>query len=129
MPTRTPEKLSVNSAGNIAWTNMPSALTELLGTVHRRMRVDLTDVDKVRLTVRVSTQGFNNAVLRAEYSLNETDWVTLSPDVSISSVGTVASAWGLVPSEAKGDVVVRVVVVNGNGTIDPVFGNIVLELA
>jgi len=127
MVTRTPFSAVLNT-GNITWTNMPAALTELLGLVHRRARLTLVDVDTVRLVCRVSTAGVAAAVLRAEYSLNESTWSTLTTDLSLAAVGTVASTWAALPAGAQGqDVIVRIVGVNGDGVADPVIGNLGLE--
>jgi hypothetical protein len=118
------------NVGNVTWTNMPAAATEFLGVVHRRARVLLADTDRIRLVARVSTLGSANAVLRAEYSLDESAWSTLTPDLAIGggSAGTRTSSWGDVPAEAKNqDVVVRLMGESGNGTADPVLGNIALE--
>jgi hypothetical protein len=127
MVTRTPQQAVLN-VGNVTWTNMPAALTELFGLVHRRQRLTLVDVDAVRLVGRVSTAGAAAAVLRAEYSLNESTWATLTSDLSLAAVGTVASTWSALPAGAKGqDVIVRIVGVNGDGVADPVIGNLALE--
>lgn len=129
MPTRTTRHILIN-IGNVAWTNMPAAVTELFATVHRRCKADLTDCDKCRLTGRVSTVGAANAVLRVEYSTDESAWSVLSPDMPLNAgAGTKASAWGNVPAGAKGDVFLRVVGQSGDGAADPVIGNLLLELA
>ena len=126
--TRTPYKVVFNT-GNLAWTNMPAAETELAGVVHRRCRVDLTDCDRCRLTARVSTQGAAGSVLKAQYATADAGpWTDLTIGVSLAAVDTAAGAWGDVPAGAKGDVIVRVVGVGGNGTADPVIGNVVLEV-
>lgn len=125
--TRTPIKLTINT-GNITWTNMPLAATELFGNVHRRTKVDLTDVDKCRLLVRVSTQGSTNAILTCQYSLDETNWSTLCPTVAINTTGTKAGNWDLIPVEAKADVFIRIIGSGGDGAADPILGNIGLEI-
>ena len=128
MITRTPEKIALNSA-NLAWTNMPAAETELAGVVHRRVRVDLTDCDRCRLTARVSTAGAPGAILKAQYAADDAGpWADLTAGVSLAAVETAAGAWGDVPAGAKGDVIVRVVGLGGNGVADPVIGSVVLEV-
>ena len=129
MPTtRTPYKIILNT-GNVTWSNMPAAATEFLGTVHRRLKVDLTDADKVRLVARVSTVGQAGATLKAEYSTDELAWNNLTANtIPLGSIATAATAWEAVPAGAKGDVFVRLLGAGGNGTLDPVFGNIMLEV-
>lgn len=127
--TRTPEKLSLNSV-NVALTNLAAAETEFAGNAHRRVRVTLTDADRCRLTARVSTAGSASSVVKAQYSTNggETTWADLTPAVPLNVVGTVGGAWGNVPAGAKGDVVLRLVTVGGDGVADPVVGSVVLEV-
>jgi hypothetical protein len=126
--TRTPYIVSLNT-GNVTWTNMPAALTELFGNVHRRNKIDLTDADRIRLVVRVSTVGATNAVLFAQYSTDESAWNTLTTNqVAINgSAATKASAWEDIPGAAKTDIFVRIVGQNGDGAADPVLGTICLH--
>ena len=126
-PTRATSMLMLNS-GNVTWTNMPTAATELFGNVHRRAKVHLVDVDQVRLVARVSTAGATNAVIRAQYSTDESAWNTLTTDLGINgTASTRASAWQACPAGAKGEVFVRVMGQSGDGAFDPVLGNIYLE--
>jgi hypothetical protein len=106
---------------------MPAALTELLGTADRRVRVDLTDCDKCRLTTRVVTVGAAAAVLKVQYSTDEAAWADLTPAVAVNTTGAKATAWAAVPAGARGDVFLRVVGQSGDGAADPVFGQILLE--
>ena len=128
MPTRTPQSLLINS-GNVTWTNMPLASTELFGNVHRRVKKDFTDVDKIRLVARVSTDGVAAAVIQAQYSTDESAWLTLTANtLSLATpTGTKATAWGDLPAGAKGDVFVRIIGSGGDGAADPILGNICLE--
>lgn len=128
MPTRTPCKITINAA-NVTWTNMPVALTELFGNVHRRLLVDLTDVDKIRLSARVSTVGAASAFIRAEYSTDESVWSNLTGNTLglNGSPSTRATAWEAIPAGAKGSVFVRIVGSGGDGALDPVLGTIMLE--
>jgi hypothetical protein len=122
MPTATPYKLCL-AAGASTWTNMPAALTEFLGLLHHRQRADLTDADRCRLCVRVSTVGFNGANLKVQYSADESAWSDLTATVALAPAGTKATAWTDVPAGARGDVFL-----GGNGTADPVVGTITLEV-
>ena len=104
---------------------MPLALTELFGLNHRRIKVDLSDVDKIRLSVRVSTVGSTNAVLFLQYSTDESAWSTLTSNLTLNGVAsTRVSPWESIPAGAKGDVFIRVVGQGGDGVADPVLGNI-----
>jgi hypothetical protein len=120
----TPFNICFND-GNTVWTNMPLALTELFGLNHRRIKVDLSDVDKIRLSVRVSTVGSTNAVLFLQYSTDESAWSTLTSNLTLNGVAsTRVSPWESIPAGAKGDVFIRVVGQGGDGVADPVLGNI-----
>lgn len=125
--TRTPYKATLSGAP-LTWTNQPAALTELAGTLDRRVKLDLTDADKVRLCVRVGVAGSASAIVKAQYSTDESVWNDLTGTVDIASTGTKASAWGDVPAAAKADVFVRIVGTSSNSTGDPQFGLMVLEV-
>lgn len=120
-------RIAIN-VSNVTLTNMAAALTEFAGTVHRRCLVDLAHAGRCRLTARVSTAGAAGATLKAQYSTDESNWVDLTTTLSLASIGTVGSTWQEVPTGARGDVVVRVVGENGNGTADPVIGNLMIEV-
>ena len=125
--TKTPHSICI-STGNITWTNMPAASTELFGLVHRRIKKDFTDVDTIRLSARVSTIGTAGAVLQAQYSTDESAWNTLTTNtLTLSSTGTKVTSWENIPSGAKADVFVRIVGSGGDGVVDPVLGNIYVE--
>jgi hypothetical protein len=125
---------SVNShmlnSGNLALTNMPLALTELGGVVHRRINVNFAQLGQVRLSCRLSTAGVAAAVLFAQYSTDESAWNTLTAN-SISlftPLATKVTAWEAIPAGAKvSDVFVRLVTQSGDGAADPVVGNVYLE--
>jgi hypothetical protein len=130
MPTRIPHKVNLHAGAAVTLTNQVAGLTEFAGTADRRTRVDLTDCDKVRLTGRVNVAGATGAVLRVQYSTDDTNWNTLTGDLPLDgAIGTKATAWAATPAGAKGDVILRVVAVGGNGTADPVIGNLMLEAA
>lgn len=117
------------NSGNVTWTNMPAALTELFGNVHRRSLVDLTHAAQARLVVRVSTVGSANAVLAAQYSLDESSWSVLSGVLAIGggSAGVRATAWDTIPAPALTDVFVRIAGQSGDGAADPILGTIQLQ--
>ncbi len=124
---------SVNShmmnSGNLTLTNMPLALTELASVVHRRAVMNFSEVGQIRMSIRVSTIGVSGSVLYAQYSTDESAWSTLVANtVSLFTTGTKVTAWENVPSGAKvSDVFVRIVGTGGNGTLDPIVGNIYLQ--
>lgn|SRR3990167_5142128 len=124
--TRTPNSLVLNN-GNQTWTNMPSILTEFLGTVHRRMKFSFIDVDFIRLVARISTAGFAGSLIFAQYSTDESIWNTLTSSIAIDSTGTKVTSFNVMPVSAKGDVFIRLVGQGGNGTIDPIIGSVSLE--
>jgi len=121
---------------SITWSNMPSALTELMGSgrLYYRTKADLSHATKARIVVRVTTAGANGfppASLAGQYSLNESTWYYLDgssgPYVSIGSTGTIVSSWITLTGNAQDDVYLRIVGKDGNGTADPVFGLITLQ--
>lgn len=125
--TRTPRSLTINT-GNVTWTNMPAAATELFGNVHRRVKKDFTDVDKIRLCARVSTAGVSGSIIQAQYSTDESAWNTLTTNtIALNSTGTKVTAWEAIPAGAEADVFVRIIGSGGDGAGDPVLGNIYLE--
>jgi hypothetical protein len=120
------------NTGNVTWTNMPVAVTELFGLAHRRSILHLGACDQVRLVARVSTIGSASAVLFAQYSTNESAWSTLTGNVALGGgvAGTRKSAWGAIPTGAKtGDVFIRIVGQSGDAAADPIIGNVSLQVS
>lgn len=113
------------------WTNMPAALTEFLGVTSHRTKADLTEVEEVRLVVNVQTAGVAGAKLRVQYSTDESTWNYLDggtgPSVAIDATGVEVSSYVALAAGAKADVFLRLVGIDGNGVVDPIFGNIMLE--
>lgn len=123
----TPFKITL-AAGTNTWTNQPAALTEFLGGTMHRAKLEFSDVSKIRFSARVNTQGVSGAVLFLQYSTDESSWSTLATNqVSLLGTGTKVTAWEDLPAGAQGDVFVRIVGQGGNGTADPVIGNVILE--
>lgn len=116
------------SVANLAWTNMPAAVTELYGNAYRRVRIDLANADAIRLVFGVSTPGSTNALLFAQYSTDGNTWANLTSSVSISSNGMKTSAWEGIPSGARGDVWVRVAGQGGDGAADPVISQVSIQV-
>ncbi|MDQ5822414.1 MAG: hypothetical protein M3540_13335, partial [Actinomycetota bacterium] len=87
---------------------------------------------QVRLLSNVGQAGTATAALRVQYSLDQAAWNYLDggtgPSVGINTTGLKVSAWLNLPAGAKADVFLRVVGINGDGTADPSFGNIILQV-
>lgn len=119
----------VGSAGY--WQNMPAALTELFGNAAQEQQADLTFCTQARLIVNVSTAGFAGSGLRAQYWTGAA-WAYLDgsagPECILTSTGLIVSSFVTLAAGAKADVKLRIVGINGDGIVDPVFGVIALEV-
>lgn len=120
------------SFGNASWTNQPAGLTELFGTTAGRVKVDLTAAAQVRVLSDVAQIGAATAAVRVQYSTDQAAWNYLDgatgPAVSINTTGLKVSSWIALAAGAKTDAFLRVVGINGDGTADPAFGNIILQV-
>lgn len=120
-----------SAAGN--WANMPAALTEFrnVAAAPTRSKADLSGFTQARVVVRLSTVGAAAAEIRGQYSTDEVAWSYLDgasgPGASLAAVGTIASAWVDLEDNAKADVFLRIIGINGNGNADPVFGAVSLQ--
>jgi hypothetical protein len=124
-----------NPGNGILWSNMPAAVTELFGVTYFRGWVDLTDATEARLVVRQdATVGATNAEFRVQYSTNESTWNYLDgstgPAVNVSTPAstTKKSNWQAITAGALGDVVLRIVGINGDGVLDPSFGGWAIQV-
>jgi hypothetical protein len=125
----------VMSAAAATWMNMPAALTEFPGnSTFARVRKDLSRFTQCRMIVRTYGGTFvAGAQLRAQYSTDQTTWNYLDggmgPACNVDAVATVASAWTDLARKAmaSGDVFLRIIGINGNGTADPQIGLVTLE--
>lgn len=133
----TPETLPLLSEnwggfGSPAWTNQPAGLTELFGTTVGRLKADLTSALQVRLIANVATAGAAGAAIRAQYSTDQSSWNYLDgvtgPSAGVGTTGLKVSAWANVTGAAKADVFIRVVGISGDGTADPAFANVLLQV-
>lgn len=123
------------STANYTWTDMPLAETFLAGSSRNLVKVDLTGMKEIRIGARVSTQGSASAILYVKYAL--TDVVSVASfssiatsgnaSVSIAATGTPTGAWTPIATAAKTDVWLCVAGSGGDGSADPVFGNIFIE--
>jgi Collagen triple helix repeat (20 copies) len=118
--------------GNPSWSNQPAALTELFGTTVARVKADLTNAAQVRLLCSVGAAGAAAAAIRVQYSTDQSSWSYLDggtgPSVSVSSTGLKVSSWVAVTAGAKADVFLRAVGISGDGTADPSFAHITLQV-
>lgn len=115
---------------NSAWTNMPAASTELIGTGGSlRVKADLTTRKQVRMVANIYIAGAAGADLHAEYSTDGSAWSTLTSEVAIDSVGLPhVGAWEAIPVGAQTDVFIRVIGKDGNATADPGIGPTGIEV-
>jgi hypothetical protein len=134
----TPETLPIlsdnfASFGSPIWTNQPAAQTELFGTIGpSRVKADLTAAAEVRLLCNVVQGGAAAAAIRVQYSSDQSSWSyldgTAGPSVSVSTTGLKVSSWVSPAAGAKSDVFIRAVGINGDGTADPSFSSILLQV-
>jgi hypothetical protein len=133
----TPENLTLLSEnwggfGNPGWTNQPAALTELFGNTIGRNKADFSASAQVRLLCDVAQAGAATAAIRVQYSTDQASWNYLDggtgPSVNINTTGLKVSSWVNLAAGAKADVFLRAVGVNGDGTADPGFSNIILQV-
>lgn len=115
------------------WTDMPAILTAFDGSDRYEMAANLISHTSVRLMVFVSAQGASTASIRAQYSLDAgSSWTQLNdgvgPEVSIAAGGLKVSSWYTLATSARTDVWLRPIGIGGDGVVDPVFGNIHLEV-
>ena len=80
----------------------------------------------------VGQAGAGSAALRVQYSSDQSAWNYLDggtgPSVTISTTGLKVSTWVALVAGAKADVFLRVVGINGDGSADPSFGNVILQV-
>ena len=113
---------------------MPAAETEFLGVARHRTKIDLSNANEARLEVNVANPDLvpANAEFRLQYSTDQTTWNYLDgatgPSVNVSSAGLEVSPYVSIVNGAKSDVYIRLVGVNGDGTHDPEFGKVDLQV-
>jgi len=124
------------STASTVWTNMPAAVTILFGNASAIQKADLSGYTQCRLLVnKLAVAGNTNSKLILEYATTYTQtaatYVNIgTTEVSCATTGQntyVDSGWIDLVSGAQADVFITVTGINGNGTIDPVFGSIIAE--
>lgn len=114
------------------WTNQPAAVTELFSTVNGRTKFDFSGYSQFRLLVQVNTVGAATSVLFAQYSTDGATWNNLESattnNIAIATTGLKFGSWANIASGALFDVFIRIAGQNGNGSADPAFGNISIQV-
>ena len=113
------------------WTNQPAGATELFGGTNRRAIADLTNATQARLVVNVTTAGASGAKLYIRYSTDDVTYntFTTTTGVAIDATGVFAESFTNIVAGAKiATCYLQVVGSGGNGTADPRFGNIYIEV-
>jgi hypothetical protein len=121
-------RLFSDSVG-ITMTNAAAVGTEI-STNLSRSYVDFTAYPQVRAQF-ASSLGTAAVLCRIEYSTNDgTSWSTLVSDFASSTTvnGSTKSSWATVPTAARGDVLVRAMIV-GDGVLDPVIRYVSLDVS
>lgn len=123
----------VADGANVAWTNMPTAVTFFSGSHRYATKVDLSDYTQCRLIVnKQSTAGAAAAVVRLRYitafSTTVGSWLTIGASevqVAVNVQNTVLdSGWINLVAGAQADVFITLDGSGGDGVLDPAFGNI-----
>jgi hypothetical protein len=124
---------------NITFTNMPAAVTLFAGQAAYIQEVDLTGYTQARLRVnKLGTAGNTNSTIRAVYSTTYTQtagsYLQLGSAAQVEVVpSTTANAFfdsgwiNLASGAIAADIYIAIVGLNGNGTLDPVYGSITVE--
>ncbi|MCB0878488.1 MAG: hypothetical protein KDC46_05855, partial [Thermoleophilia bacterium] len=105
--TRSPRSISMYVG---TWTNMPAALTELMGANRGRLRMDLEAATEARMSANVAVVGTNAATsICVQYSAdNGSTWANFDDSagtscasgvlqVSLNPVGFKEAAWQTIP--------------------------------
>jgi len=124
---------------NVTFTNMPAAVGFFAGQAAYIQEVDLTGYTQARLRVnKLGTAGNTNSTIRAvyntTYSQTANTYLQLGSAAQVEVVpSTTANAffdsgWINLATNAKVDnIYIAIVGLNGNGTLDPIYGSITVE--
>jgi hypothetical protein len=115
------------------WFNMPAALTELFGSTLARVKVDLSGFSAFRLQANQAAGGAAGALLRVEYSTDQSTWTNLEEttttgDLVVAAAGLNVGAFAPIAAGAAGDVYLRVVGLGGDGVADPAWRQLSIQL-
>ena len=120
------------STSNTAFTNVPAALQEWGNDSSQRQQFDLTLYTQFRFKSNIRVVATAGTLLRVQYSTNgggawnyldDTSEPSLAMDVQTLAV----SAWGNLATNAKADVLLRVVTIGGDGATAPIVGLTTVE--
>lgn len=120
----------LKSVNGIIKADIGTSPVEILGLAHRS-RVDLTYMDRCRVVfggVNSEAAAFYSKI---QYSTDGTDWYDLTSEAASDGTANeqlVVGSWGNVPTGALGDVFVRAVGRAENGTSDPTYKSIELQV-
>jgi hypothetical protein len=116
--------------GSSTWTNMPAALTPLLGRPAGGIPLDMSEYTQIRLTGVVTTAGSSGAVLQARLAttapLVAGSYAAILASASIASTGILDTGWQSVSVASRVAGFVDVLGSGGDGAADPVLGALTL---
>lgn len=118
----------------VAWSNMPSVLTEFVAGTTRRLFIDLTGFTKWKVSMEQTVAAASGANLGIQYSPDlGTTWKGIDNDTTNAqsttrlalrtSAGFAISGEGTITASAQTSVLTRVTGLSGNGVADPAFRN------
>lgn len=120
------DTFTFNGVALLTWTNMPAALTEVPGS---RSKIYLGGRSFARMTCHQTVVGASGAILKVQVSTDQLNWVD-GPSVAINgTTGLKVSSLVAIPPQYQTDVFVRLAGIGGNGTADPQFGLVTLQVA
>lgn len=121
----------ISDGANVAWSNMPSAVTFFAGSHRFATKVDLSDYTECRLIVnKQATAGAAASIVRLRYitafSTTVGNWLQIgasSVQVAVNVQNTVLdSGWIALAAGAQADVFITLDGSGGDGVLDPGFG-------
>ena len=106
----------------LVWPSPGASLAEFCESTSYRWRANLTSASAIRISVQVVVAGGTGSVLRLQYTTDTTgasgwDYMdgATGPSVAIDSTGLKVSSAVSLASAAKADVLLRLVMLNGDG--------------
>ncbi len=130
--------IHANAGGQVAWTDMPAALSFFAGNYQRVIQpADLSAYTEARLVYMTSTVAMNaGAKLIARYALTPDSTAANWLDLGVSEISAVGgltntvykSNWIKLAAGARGDVILSVLGSGGDGVIDPTWGSVAIEV-
>jgi len=117
-----PAFLIAEIPSGLVWPSPGASLAEFCESNKYRWRAKLDNVATVRLTARVVVAAAAGAVLRGQYTTDltgATGWAYMDgstgPEVAIDATGVAVSSAVTLATAAKTDVLIRLVMLNGDG--------------